>query len=156
LADRQQRPTHVAVRADEEPVEDVAPADLLRRIVERRRGQEAPGSVAGEEVTDRGAALREQPVAVRDPSLDLASVFGMVRHHEALRLLIPPAEAGNVVVVAMQHTRLARRGLGWQERLPPIERHTARAQPSRESRDAPGAELLVEDRVSESVDLDEH
>src|SRR5438477_63225 len=155
LADRQQRPTHVAVRADEEPVEHVAAADLLRGIVERRRRQEASWCVAGEKIPDRSAALREQAISIRDPPLDLASVFGVVRHHETLRFLVPPAKARNAVAVAVKDARLARRGLRRQERRPAIERHTVRAQPSGEIRHASGIQLLLEDRVGEPVDLDE-
>src|SRR5205814_5423831 len=67
LADREQRPPYVAVRTDEEPVEDVTAADLPRRIVERRRCEEAPRRIAGEEIADRSAAVREETVAVRYP-----------------------------------------------------------------------------------------
>src|SRR5207302_546470 len=99
LADRQQGPADVAVRTDEEPVEDVASADLLCWIVERRRGQEASRRVARQQIADRRATLGKQAVAVRDPTHDLARVFGMVGHHEALRLLVPPAKPGYAVVV---------------------------------------------------------
>src|SRR5207253_10424846 len=102
LADRQERPPHVAVRTAEEPVEHVAPTDLLRGVVERRRGEEASRRIAGEEIADRGAALREESVAVRDPAHDLAGVFGMVRDHEAAGLLVPPPKARDAVVVPVE------------------------------------------------------
>src|SRR5205823_4480919 len=87
LADREQRPPDVAVRTDEEPVEDVTAADLPRRIVERRRREEAPRRIAGQEIADRSAAVREETVAVRYPPHDLARIFGMVRDHQTLGLL---------------------------------------------------------------------
>ena len=125
LADRQQRPSDVAVRTDEEPIEDVAAADLPRRIVKRRGGEEASRRIAGDEIADRGTAVREKAVAVRDSTHDLACVLGVVRHHEPLRLLVPPAEARDPVIVPVEDARLACRCLGRQQRLPAIEGHAA-------------------------------
>src|SRR2546425_12314402 len=79
----------------------------------------------------------------------------MVRHHESLRLLVPPAKAGNAVVVSMEHARLARRSLRREQRFPAIENHTARANPSREIRRLSRLEVVLEERMRESIDLDE-
>src|SRR5205814_1959234 len=154
FADRQQRPADVAVRTDEEPVEDVAAPDLLCRIVERRGGEEASRRIAREQIADRRATVRQQTGAVRDPTHDLARIFGVVRHHKALRLLVPPAKPGYPVVVAVENAGLARRGLRRQERLPPIEGHAARAEPPREVGSASGAQLFFQDWMRESIDLD--
>src|SRR5207248_4253632 len=105
-------------------------------------------------ISDRGAALRQESVAVRDPAHDLAGIFGMVRDHEAAGLLVPPPKARDAVVVAVEDAGLARRGLRRQERLPAIEGHAARAEPPREVGSASGAQLFFQDWMRESIDLD--
>src|SRR5207247_6545679 len=114
-------PPDIAVWADEEPVEDVTAADLLCRIVERRRGQKASRRVARQKISDRGATVRKQAIAVRNTPHDLSRVFGMVRHHEALGLLVPPTKAGYPVVVPVEDAGLDRRGLCRQEGFAPSE-----------------------------------
>ena len=122
------RPIEVAQQRLQLPVGEPVHAverDLFCRIVERSSSEEASRCIAREQIADRGAAMSEQAVAVRDPPHDLAGIFRVVRHHEALGLLVPPTKAGYPVVVPVENAGLARRGLCRQERFPPIERRAA-------------------------------
>jgi hypothetical protein len=67
--------------------------------------------VAREGVAHAGAAVGEQTLAVRYAPLDLDRVRGMVRDEHAARLLLVPAEGGDVVVVAVEDAGLAGRVL---------------------------------------------
>ena len=155
LSDRKDEPAQVGVRADEEPVEDVAAARLARRIVNRRRGQVAALGVAGEQVADRRAA-DQQAASVGEAPHDLARVGRMVRDEEVPAVLLPPAERGDAVVRAMEDPGLAGRGLRRQERLPLVQHHPARSEPPRERGHPAALELADQDRIRQAVDLDEH
>jgi hypothetical protein len=51
---------------------------------------------------------------------------------------------------------LARRGLGWQKCRPTIQLHRSAADPTREERDTTGPDLMGQDRMRETIDLDDH
>src|SRR6058998_3349231 len=114
----------------------MAAADLPCRILESRGREEASRRIAGDEIADRRAALRKKAVAVRDSTHDLAGVFRMVRDYEPARVLVPPSEPRDTVVIPVEDARLARRRLCRQQRLPAIKGHGARAEPPREIRRA--------------------
>ena len=80
----------------------------------------------------------------------------MVRDDEPARVLVPPAEPRDTVVIPVEDARLARRRLCRQQRLPAIEGHGARAEPPREVGRASRPKVFFEHRMRESIDLDEH
>src|SRR2546425_1970603 len=55
-------PPDVAIGADEEPIQNVAAAELSSGVLDRRCGEVAARRVAGEEVPDRSSAVREKAV----------------------------------------------------------------------------------------------
>ena len=69
------------------------------------------GGVAGEDVRAAGAVVVQQPAPVRVAALDLRRVLRVVGDDRAAEVLLPPAEGGHVVVVAVQQPRLAGAGL---------------------------------------------
>ena len=72
LAEEQRERAQVAGRAEEEAQERLAVADALRLVLDGRRREVRPRRVAGHEVADARAVVREQALAVRQPADDLA------------------------------------------------------------------------------------
>ena len=132
------RTSRRAARSAARPLED----DLPEEQDERARDVEAVGeerAVAGvrlllgldpadgedhllglarEQVAAARAAVDEQPDAGRVPPLDLRAVGRRRARHQRARLLLDPAEGGDVLVRAEQDPCLARAGLRREVGLP--------------------------------------
>src|SRR5204863_2463659 len=85
-----------------------------------------------EEVAPARPAVDEQAAAVRVAALDLRAVAGGGAGHQSARLLLDPAEGGDVHVRAEQEAGLAGTGLRGEVRLPLDEAVAAALQPPRE------------------------
>ena len=68
-----------------------------------------------------------RPSPLRDAALDDGGVLGVVGHQQLAGLLLPPAEVGDAVVVAVQDARLAGRRRGGQQRVPVAQLVRARS-----------------------------
>ncbi len=146
---------HVVVGAHEEPGEGVALAQAALLDLDRGHDQEGPVGIPGEDVADARAAGAQEALAVADAALDLGGILGVVGHQEAPRLLLPPAEVGDAVVVAVQDARLAGRGRGGQQGLPVTQLVAAAAKPPGHLRHPAGAHRVAHDVVREAVELDD-
>ena len=145
----------VVVGADEEPAEGVAVAEAAFLDLDGGHHQEGSIAVAGEDVADARPAGAQQTLAVRDALLDLGGVLGVVGHQQPAGLLLPPAEVGDAVVVAVQDARLAGRGGGRQQRIPVAQLVRPAADPAGHHRHSPGAQGVRQHVVGQAVELDD-
>ena len=124
--------------------------------LDRRGRQVRPGRVAGHQVADARAVVREQALAVRDRDYDQRRVDRVARGHQVLAVALVPAEGRDAVVVAVEDAGLAARRHRRQDRLPARQLVAAVADPAGHRVDRAGAHPAGEDRVGEPVDLDDH
>ena len=122
LAQEQRERPEVPGRAEEEAHERLALAEAPRALRERRRREVGPRRVAGHEVADADAVVRQQALAVRHPAHDLGGVGRVARDHQPLAVPLVPAEGRDAVVVAVEDAGLAGRRHRRQDRLPLGER----------------------------------
>ncbi len=87
-------------------------------VEHRAHRQHRVRRVAGEDVGAAGAVGVEQPAPVGVAPLELCGVARMVGDDRRAPLLLPPAEGGHVLVVAVQEARLAGAGLRGPVGLP--------------------------------------
>ena len=148
--EQDERPGDVVAVGEERPVAGVR---LLLRLDAADREDHVVG-LAREQVPAARAAVREQPDAGRPPPLDLGAVGRRRAGHHPLRLLLDPAEGGNVLVRAEQDPGLARSGLGGEVGLPLDEAVAVLADPAREVRARSRLHRALQDRQREPVDLE--
>ncbi len=117
-------------------------------------GEDHVGGVARQQVAAAGAAVGQQPVAAGVPLLDEGAVGRRRAGHDAPRLLLHPAEGGDVVVGAEQQPRLRGAGLRREVRLPLGEPVRAGRQPARHLRRVAVADGALQHRPREAVDLE--
>ena len=144
-----------AVRVGE--VAEVVLAELPRALAveHRAHGQQGVDGVAGDDVRPARAVLVQQPAPVRVPALELGGVLRVVRDDRAAVLLLPPAERGHVVVVAVQEARLAGARLRGPVRLPAVQQVAPAVRPARQVRRVAVADRAAQHVVREPVDLEE-
>src|SRR4051794_28281855 len=113
------------------------------------------GGVAGEQVAAAGAVTGQQSPAVGDAPLDLGRVDGVGDLHDAVAVLVVPAETGDVVVGAVQDA--ADRGAGLRAPVGVPGRHgvAARPQPGGERGHPPVPDGPPRGLVRQRVDLQE-
>ena len=109
--------------------------------------------LAGEQVAAARAAVAEQPVA-RVTTLDLGAVGRRRARHRRRRLLLDPAERGNVLVRAEQDPGLRRAGLRGEVGLPLGQRVAALDEPAGHVRRVPVTHRPLQDGQREAVDLE--
>ena len=122
----------------------VGPADRQDRLVR----------LAGEQVPATGPAVAQEADPGRPARLDLRAVRRRGAGHDPPRLLLHPAERGDVLVGAEQDPGLAGAGLRRQVRLPLDEPVAALGDPAGHVRSAPVAHGVAEHREAEAVDLE--
>ena len=88
-------------------------------------------------------------------SISVASSGWLATSSRAV-LLLPPAEVGDAVVVAVQDARLAGRRRRGQQRVPVAELVGAVADPAGHLRHAAGAQRVRQHVVRQAVELDDH
>ena len=111
--------------------------------------------VAREQVAAARAAVREQALAGREPALDLGAVGRPGAGDQPCRLLLDPAEGGDVVVRAEQDPRLARARLRGEVGLPLEQPVRALGRPAREHGRVAVAHRPLQDGQRQAVDLEE-
>ena len=156
LAEEHGERTEIAGRAEEERHERLAVADPAALGLDGRGGQVRPRRVAGHQVADAGAVVRQQALAIRDARHDQRRVGRVARRHQVLAVAFVPAEGRDAVVVAVQDAGLAARRHRRQDRLPLRQLVAAVADHARHRVDRSGAHPAGQDRVGEPVDLDDH
>ncbi len=117
--------------------------------------QQRDRRVPGEQVADADAVVGEQPTPVADSGLDQRRIRRVVGHHQVARLLLVPAEGGDVVVVAMKDAGLADRRRRWQRRHPRVHSVRTRPQPPADGGNVSSLHVPAEDRLRHSVELQE-
>ncbi len=117
-------------------------------------GEDDLGGVARQQIAAAGAAAGQQPAAAGVPLLDEGAVGRRRAGHDAPRLLLHPAEGGDVVVGAEQQPGLRGAGLRREVRLPLGEPVRAGRQPARHLRRVPVADGALQHRPREAVDLE--
>ena len=152
LPDEQDQHAGNVVRVAEEPEELVT---AMSDAGDFAGGQQGVARVAGEEVAATRTVGMEQPVAAGELCLELRHVLQRRAAHHAAPLPVPPAECDDALVVAEQDACLARAGLRGQVRLPGREPVAAPREPGREVRHPARLERGAEDRLRETVDLEE-
>ena len=133
----------VLARAGALPVPDHA----HRRRAARR--------VAREHVAAAGAVHRQQAAAVGVAPLELGRVLAVVGDHRLPALLLVPAEGGHVVVAAQQQPGLAGAGLRGEVALPGNDAMGSLLEPAGHVRGVAFAKRLAQDRLRQSVDLEQ-
>ena len=113
------------------------------------------GRVAGEDVGAAGAVGVKQAAPVGVAPLELLGVAGVIGDDRGVAVLLPPAEGGHVVVVAVQEAGLAGAGLGGPVGFPALEPVRAGPQPAAKMRGAAVGDRPAKDVVGEAVDLEE-
>ena len=108
---------------------------LLRR--HPADGEDDLVGVAGEQVAAAAPTRRQEPVAAGAPVLDEGAVGGRGARHHPPRLLLHPAEGGDVVVGAQQEGRLRGARLRRQVGLPLREPVRPAGDPARQVRCVP-------------------
>ena len=146
----------IAARAEEEPEERLAVADALRLVLDRRGRDVGPRRVAGHQVADAHAVVREQSLAVRQAPDDLRRVVRVARDHELLAVALVPAEGGDPVVRPVQDAGLAGGRHRRQDRLPAGQLVGPAPDPAGHRVDRPGPDPAGQDRVGQPIDLDDH
>ncbi len=112
--------------------------------------------LAGEEVAAAGAPVDEEPDPGRVPPLDLLAVGRCRARHQPRRLLLHPAECGDVLVRPEEDPRLARARLGGEIRLPLHETMRALREPARHRRRVPVPHRPAQHGQRKPVDLEVH
>ncbi len=156
LAEEHRERPEIAGRAEEERHERLAVADPATLGLDRRRRQVRPRRIAGQQVADAGAVVRQQALAVRDARHDQRRVDRVARRHQVLAVAFVPAEGRDAVVVAVEDAGLAARCHRRQDRLPLRQLVAAVADHAGHRVDRSGAHPTGQDRVGEAVDLDDH
>ena len=165
------------IAADAAHGRDPLQADLVEEQHERARDVEAVGEegpvpgvglllgrhaadgeddvvgLAREQVAAAGAAVDEEPAAGGVPPLDLLAVGRRRAGHQRARLLLDPAERGDVVVGAQQEARLGGAGLRREVGLPLRQAMRALGQPARHLGGVAVAHRALEHRQRQAVDL---
>ncbi len=111
--------------------------------------------VAGEDVGAAGAVGVEQPAPVGVAALELFGVARVVGDDRRVAVLLPPAEGGHVVVVAMEEPGLAGAGLRGPVGLPALEPVRPAPQPAAQVGGVAVGDRPAQDVVGEAVDLEE-
>jgi hypothetical protein len=129
-----------------------------RRAVAADRGHRemADRRVAGQQVPDADARACQQPVAGRQPALDLGGVRCMIRDEQPIGRLLVPAEPGDCRVVAVENAGLAGGGARGQQGEPSRQGEPTRRDERSQDRHPPGGEHVIEAGTAEPVDLDDH
>ncbi len=150
-AEEHQYPDDVEAVREESPVPGVGallgihPAD----------GEDHVVGFAGEKVSAARAAVGEETLARGVAALDLRTVGRARARDEPSRLLLHPAEGGDVVVRAEQDARLASTGLGREIGLPLGEPVAPLDEPAGHGGRAPVPHRPLQDRQRQTVDLEE-
>ncbi len=116
-------------------------------------GEDHVVGLAGEEVPAARATVAQEPVA-RVTTLDLGAVGWRRAGHRRRRLLLHPAERGNVLVRAEQDPRLRGAGLRGEIRLPLRQGVAALDEPAGHVRRVPVTHRPLQHRQREAVDLE--
>ena len=116
-------------------------------------GEDHVIGLAGEQVPAARAAVAQEPVA-RVTTLDLGTVGRRRARHRRRRLLLDPAERGNVLVRAEQDAGLRRTRLRGEIRLPLRQRVAALDEPAGHVRRVPVTHRPLQDGQREAVDLE--
>ena len=160
---RRQLEKHLPEEEGEQPrrVEAVREKRSITRVRTLLRRDPADGQdhvirLAGEQVAPACAAISQQSDAGRVPPLDLLAVRWLRAGEAETRLLLDPAERGDVLVRAEQDPGLAGTGLRREVGLPLGERVGAAREPARHLRSATRVDRATEHREREAVDLEEH
>ena len=119
-------------------------------------GQDHLVGIAREQVAAAGAAVGQQAGARGAAALDLGAVGRRGAGHHRPRLLLDPAERGDVLVRAEQDAGLAGAGLGGEVRLPFGEAVAILGDPARHVRGVAVAHRAAQHGQCEAVDLEEH
>ena len=109
--------------------------------------------LAREEVAAARAAVDQEPVPGGVPPLDLLAVRRRRARHQPTRLLLDPAEGGDVVVGAQQEAGLRGASLRGQVGLPFRQAMGALGQPARHLGRVPVAHGAPQHRQGQAVDL---
>ena len=132
----------------------IAGVGLLLRV-HPADGEDHVVRLAGEQVAAAGAAVDEQAVAGRVPALDLRAVRRRRAGHQRRRLLLHPAERGDVLVRPQQDPRLAGAGLRGEIGLPLGQPVRVVGQPAGHVRRVAVAHRPAQHGQREPVDLEE-
>ena len=118
-------------------------------------GEDHRVRLAGEEVASARPTGEQQPLVGRVTALELCAVGRSRARHHGLRLLLDPAERGDVLVGAEQDARLARAGLRREVRLPAGELVALLGRPPCHVRRVAVSHRPAENGQREAVDLQE-
>jgi len=116
-------------------------------------GEDDVVGLTREQVAAAGTAVDEEPAAGGMPPLDLLAVGRRRAGHKLPRLLLDPAEGGDIVVGAQQEARLGGSGLPREARLPLRQAMRALGQPARHLGCVAVAHGALEHRQRQAVDL---